>query len=178
MTALGHRRGVFYYRTAEGELYAHTARDHTARGVLALMGGKTHWLYDQHARRNAQGAVTGWNDITAAAALMRQCTAAGFFNPERQVRGPGVLVPRPGADGEPVPALVVHAGDGLWLADGGAGAWRTSGTKVGEIFYAASPPEWRPADTPLSAAEVHEILDHLLRWTWRRLNTAAPVNER
>ena len=145
VTALGHRRGVFYYRTAVRELHAYTARDHTARGVLALMGGKTHWLYDHRARRNAQGAVTGWNDITAAAALMRQCTAAGFFNPERQVRGPGVWVPRPGADGEPVPAPVVHTGDGLWLADGGAGAWRTPAPRW-EIYY--MPPRDRNGARP------------------------------
>ncbi len=125
-----------------------------------------------------RGATLRWNDTAAAAKLMRQCTAAGFFNPERQVRGPGVWVPRPGADGEPVPALVVHAGDGLWLADGGAGAWRTAGTKVGDMFYAASPLQRRPADKPLSAAEAHEILDYLLRWNWRRPNTAALVNER
>lgn len=36
VTALGHRRGVFYYRTAEGELYAYTARDHTAPGRQAV----------------------------------------------------------------------------------------------------------------------------------------------
>ncbi len=169
VTALGHRGKIFYYRTAAGELYDFSLGEHTVRGLLGLMCGDTRWLFNNFPRRNANGDVTGWLDVPAAAFLMRQCGLVGFFNPARQVRGPGVWVPQPGADNEPVPVLVVHSGDALWFASksGETGSWRAAGTRVGDILYAASPAERRPADKALSISEAHEICAYLEKWNWR-----------
>jgi hypothetical protein len=158
---LGHREGVFFYRDPAGQLAPLPARQHTALGLAGLFGGSTWWLITHFKPTGKRADQNGFDNVRAAACLMRRCHKAGFFSADTQVRGPGAWR---GPKGE----LILHCGDELYVypPDGGKAFFLEAGQRVGDAFYAAWPPEGKPAKKEASRQDGHALHQLLGKWNW------------
>lgn len=147
----------FFYLSPGGSLARLGHRDHANTGLLSLFDGDTSWLEHEFPRHDRDGAVVGYNKEEAAGWLMRACATAGFFDPDRHLRGPGAW--RDDAGG-----LLLHCGDAVRLPDG---SWRDAGCRIGDHIYPASIAEPRPAKRPAAPEAGRDLLDLLESWSWR-----------
>lgn len=151
----------YWYLSPCGSLARLGHRDHVATGLISLLDGDTSWLKDRFPRINKEGETIGYQREDAAAWLMKTCTLAGFFDPDRQLRGPGAWRTDEGG-------LLLHCGDAVRLPNGD---WVTAGRQIGEHIYPAGLPEPRPASKPAPAQDGADLLQLLATWNWRAPRT-------
>ena len=139
---LGQKGRSVFYRSASGELIALLDRHHKAEALEKLFGGRIDWL--KHAfpgDLDRDGVPRGYSAKVLRSWCFQEAEAAGFFDPNHDLRGPGVWR----ADDED---LILHCGDAVRIG----GTWEPAGRRVGRIFYPAGRPLPRPAETPASAS--------------------------
>jgi hypothetical protein len=167
--ALGARDGIYHYLSPRGEYRALPFRDHKKLGVVSLFDGDTDWLWKRFPRysKDSDEAI-GWHEDGAATWLMRRCAEAGFFNPDRDIRGVGAWRIDPASDFAAAGPLILHCGDGVRVGRAaGKRAWQRPGLKIDDIIYPAGEAMPRPADTPAPATIARELRDHIASWSWR-----------
>jgi len=151
ITVLGCRGRVSFYLSAMGELWAVRSGEHTGANLEALFCGDLAWI--MHA---FPGTKKGEYSLTELRSwLFAECKKKGFFDPDRDLRGPGAWL-----DGRN--RLILHCGDAV-LIDG---VWRASGFDLDGIVYTRAPAEARPAPTPAPAAAGRELLGFMEMWNW------------
>lgn len=152
--ALGERDGVYYFATPTGKVRAFKPRDFSPVGLIILFNNNETWLR-QNAPQTKDGVVTGFVTRRAAGILAAMCEAAGIFDVDEDVRGPGAWRD---ASGE----LILHCGDRLLVR----GKWHKAGQTIDGKFYVVARPEPRPGDTPAEAGLVGELYEFLESWSW------------
>lgn len=150
ITVVGHRAKVFYYLSAVGEIWDLPPRAHIEANMEALFGGRR-WLVQAFpgSFRNT------YNLSEVRSYLFDEAYERGYFDPDRDLRGPGAWRDARGR-------LIIHCGD-AFLVDG---KWWSTGTRHEGIVYTAAPAEARPAPQPAPAAAGRELLDFLEAWNW------------
>ncbi|HYD29206.1 hypothetical protein [Brevundimonas sp.] len=159
--AAGDGSKTYYYLSPGGALARLNHREHANTGLLSLFDGDMEWLRKTFPRFDKEGEVVGFKQQDAAAWLMRASTRSGFFDPDRQLRGPGAWRDDDGR-------LLLHCGDQIRLPDG---AWLDAGCRIGNHIYPASVPEPRPARKPAAQDDVRDLLELLETWNWRKPET-------
>lgn len=150
----------FVFLDTSGRRISYRARELSPLGLLELCGGDPSYLI-AIAPPGKQGLFDGQ---AAAATVMGLCFAEGLVEVDSPIRGPGVWP-------SPTGALVVHAGDAVWVD----GDWRPAGFKLGPALYTAAPPKERPALQPLDAAEAAKLERGFLLWSWKHPEASAAL---
>jgi hypothetical protein len=160
LLALGERGGRYFFLVKSGELREVAARDMTNPSILlSLFGGDAAWLKETCPKFEKDGAkLDDWAPRAAGARLMRMCAKKGLWDEENvEIRKRGVWRDKAGA-------LVVHAGDHLFYAQGKV----RLGVVVDGAVYPAepriSPPDQRRPATAIEAQECRAMLD---LWRYR-----------
>ena len=162
IVCVGHLEGTYVFLSPSGERRIMTARELTQNGIASIFDGDAKWLTARFTRYNRDGQVTGFLHDAAARWLMRRCAAAGHFDPATPARGVGVWPRR--SLGAADPAVIVHAGDALWMD----GAWGSPGVFVDGAIYAARPRIGRPdMDGPAPEETGRQVLAYLRNWSFR-----------
>jgi len=158
ITPLGQRQGVYYFITKSGELRSAGAREIGAgSGLQSLFDGEVGWLLENFPSTGRNGKPDGgFNALDAGAWLIRACAAAGLFDADSPVRGPGVWR-------SPSGGLIVHCGN-LLIVDGDR---RPAREKIGEAIYPAYPPIAKPARQPATVSAAQRLLAGLSLWRYR-----------
>ena len=162
---VGHR---YFFLSPVGELLEHGKKDFTEPDIVSLFDGDTNWLLKAFPRETDKGQKNGWSFRWARDWLMGECAKVGFFDRNRQVRGPGVWL-------DPHDQLIVHCGDKIYYpTDPDGDVWIDAGVKIDRYVYTAwwpeAPPE-PPGDETRAACS--ELLHELESWNWRA-PTVAP----
>ena len=132
MTVLGCRGRVAFYLSAMGELWALRGGEHTAANLEMLFSGDIAWIMQAF-----PGTKKGDYSLSELRSwLFALAKRRGFFDPDRDLRGPGAWLDKRNR-------LILHCGDAV-LIDG---AWRDSGFDLDGIVYSRAPAEARPAPT-------------------------------
>ncbi len=159
--ALGHDQDAYWYLTAAGLLRGLAPRQHSEPELQSLFAGDDGWLMTVFPRTDRGGKnVIGFDLTPARAWLMRGCHEAGFFDPDRDLRGPGAWLVDPF---DPASGLVLHLGDRVVVA-GDEG--RAAGCRIGEFVYPRTRPEPRPARKAAPAAVGRDLVGFLKAWKW------------
>lgn len=163
VTPLGRQGDVHYFLSPSGNLVARKPREFSRNELAVLFDGDMGWPFSAFPKKDGDGFVVDWNINKLAGWLILKCAECGYFDPERQVRGPGVWRAEK-ETGEVDPRLLVHCGDQL-SSDGGR-TWRPAGCRIGRHVYVAGLPEPRPAlGEGVGAARA--LYDLLRQWNWR-----------
>ena len=149
---LGHRQGVLYFLSNDGEMLEAQA-ERINEGMLdKLFGGETRWMLRHFQKVNRQGdkvlAVTNLRRW-----LIRRCRREGLFDPFTPVRGPGVWPDGKGG-------VLCHSGDGIWAE----GKWGKAGIKRGDAIYSASWRIDRPANREATLDDVATLVEAVGCW--------------
>ncbi|MHA1570342.1 MAG: hypothetical protein ACTSWM_00875, partial [Alphaproteobacteria bacterium] len=140
-----------FYLSAMGELWMLLGREHTEANLEAMFGGDLNWLIQAFpATKKGDYSVKELRSW-----LYAQAKQKGFFDPDRNLRGPGAWL-----DGRN--RLILHCGDAV-LIDG---VWRPSGFDLDGIVYTRAPAEARPAPDAAPAAAGRELLGFMEMWNW------------
>ena len=149
---LGHRQGIYYFLSPDGEMLEAQA-ERINEGMLdKLFGGETRWMLRHFQKVNRQGdkvlAVTNLRRW-----LIRRCRREGLFDPFTPERGLGVWPDGKGG-------VLCHCGDGIWID----GQWRRAGIKRGDAIYPASWRIDRPANREATLADAATLVEAVGRW--------------
>lgn len=177
--ALGYNHGGYCFLNGDGldiiEMPAHKLCSRA--GILGLFLADEDWLRNRFPKKKlVDDGNGGKSEITvdfgfnaAAAHLIRQCRARGYWGNRMTLRGPGIWR---ADDGQPV----VHAGDAV-LIDG---EWRALGLQDGRRFWRTANQVWtfgeaapRP-DTPCDAG-VAAKLQQDMQLCWRFKQSAGAI---
>jgi len=151
VTVLGCRGRAVFYLSGMGELWVLLGREHTGANLELLFSGDLNWIMQAF-----PGPKKGDYSLSELRSwLYAEAKNRGFFDPERDLRGPGAWL-----DGRN--RLILHCGDAV-LMDG---AWRTAGFDLDGIVYTRAPAEARPAPVPAPAAAGRELLGFMEMWNW------------
>ena len=155
---LGACGGIYFYLSPRGELRVLAARAHTAAELESLFDGILVWARAAFPRFDRSGRnVVGYELDELRQWLFREASEVGYFDADRDLRGPGAWRDEDGG-------LVLHCGDEVLFRD----AWVPAGDKLGDgIIYPATAPVPRPADTPAAARAGVELIEFLSCWRWR-----------
>lgn len=170
VTPLGYGEGVYWFADPEGQV--RSKRQLRPGDLIDLFLGQIDWLC-----RAFPGSRKGeaWDNVPAAAQLVRDCVAAGPFD-ARRVRGPGLWwegAEEWDGDGRPGP-VVFHAGDAVYRLSWAAGRMRISGPhpagrRIGDWVYKLGAPMGRGGKvTAATPDEVGWLLDFLGTWNFAR----------
>jgi len=151
VTVLGHRGKVFFYLGASGEMRGLLPSEHNEANLEALFGGRLEWMLQAF----PSPKKAGYNLNELRSWLYRLANIAGFFDPDRNLRGPGTWRDDRGR-------LIVHCGDEVMID----GEWQAAGFKKNNVVYTCAPVEARPAKDAAPAAAARELLGFMEMWCW------------
>ncbi len=160
-TALGQWDGVYYLLGASGQVRPMAVRELNWGGILSLCNGDARWLAETFPtfrmdRDTGELVTTGdWQVKRAAAWIMAECAAAGLYDLNTTLRGPGVW-----RDGT---GIAVHVGERVMIG----GAWRPAGFRSGDVIYVASSSLSEPAPAPATEDQVRGVIDDLALWRFK-----------
>jgi hypothetical protein len=155
---LGHDRGLHFYRTRSGQVVAVPAARHSSRAVIEdLFGGDMTWPiaafpYDKSKKSDPEWDLDGLRQW-----LFQKNHEAGFFDPDRNLRGAGVWREKRGS------GLIVHCGDQLKIL---GQDWTEAGCQIEDKTYPATRALAKPAEVPASAQEGRELVGFFGSWNW------------
>lgn len=157
VTALGHSdQKIFWYVASSGAIVGLRPGAHKKEQIDALFGGRVGWLIDVFPAYGKDGKpIRAVNYTQARRWLFQECLTAGFFQPDRDLRGPGAWRDE---DGD----LILHCGDEV-LIDG---QWRRAGFRDGGFVYPRGRAEPRPGKAAAPAALGRELVGFLEAWNW------------
>jgi hypothetical protein len=159
VTALGVHGKLFFYLDVLGQL--HAVDNHTKDRMRALFGGRVDLLMGQWPTRakgtdEGPGAVIGWKQEDAAAAMQRACAEKGVWSAFEKGRGLGSW---PDPDG----GVILHCGDAILYR----GKWEPPGAHDGFV-YPSGPAIPRPLDEAGWVEPASQLLQTLESWRWLR----------
>jgi hypothetical protein len=169
VTPLGHCGGIYFYLSKAGEVRRLKDQDHKKLPILSLFDGDDDWLTDHCPAYERSGRVRpgAWDQDAAARLLIRLCAGQGLFDPDTQLRGPGVWRTAAGR-------LVIHVGDALSvlsvdeclaLADARQPLdWHRAGQVIDGSLFAATARCPRPAPQPAPRSAGQALLAGLKLW--------------
>jgi hypothetical protein len=157
-TPLGCDEGGRYWFTTPSGMLRSFAADQLAKQphLAALAEGCMRWFWRNYEKITDRGPALNLSAIQEE--LVRQCVAAGYFDPAAPMRGPGTW----DAQGR----IIVHAGDALLVEEESAFAWTPPGQRYGEALYTAKPAIKRPGEAAASTNAGADILATLWHWRW------------
>lgn len=189
--ALGHSAGAYYFSDPVGQLRVYDERKMSPAGMISLFLGDISWLEaacPTGSKRDVKGTDRcSWHNPTAQKILITACRRAGFFDPAKQTRGPGIWplgeITKGAANFQGAAQIVIHAGDKVGtvmftkIADSDRVAasidWEDAGCKIGSFVYSARAPRPQPAETPGTEEDAAEAFAQFLRWRLQHGETAA-----
>lgn len=154
-------KGYLYFLSRGGYVRAYRPPELNTPNIEDLFAGRLDWLFEAFPSYDREGRPAGFSTRQVRCWLIRQANDAGFFSPERDVRGPGAW-----RDGET--GLILHCGDMVWHK----GAWHEAGLKIGRVIYPAAAPEPRPAAKAATAEDGQALASFSEAWNW--LSPPAP----
>lgn len=161
IVALGQRNGQFYFIGTSGEIRVFEPRHFTNMGIVSLFGGGTQWLWKNFPKRARESEeIVGFSLSAAGAFLMRRAAAAGLWNEETPIRGPGVW-----RDDKKQP--LAHCGDMLFVQQGERPKWIAAGVYLGSAIYPAAPAITRPCEIVAAGDDARKLLDCIGLWKWK-----------
>lgn len=155
--ALGVHGKMFYYLDYLRQL--REVDNHTRDAMRGIFGGRQELLKSAFPRWSKGGEETppkviGWDQESAATAMMRACAERGVWSPRERLRGLGAW---PDEDG----GIVLHCGDKILSR----GEWCDPGDIDGYV-YPGDTGTPRPRTGDPRAAQ--RLLDRLGSWSWER----------
>lgn len=194
VTALGHsmreNTNTVHFLDAKGQVRSFGGGGLRASTILDLFFGDLTWLQSTSPNltgdgNHLSGDKATWKSTHVAPLLLRACDAAGFFEPDDMVRGPGVW-PYGAVDEWPRVdrRIVVHTGDQVWLitpapidvdADGrsltdanarGTVKNHRAGLRLGDFVYSRSAAENPPDEEALSDEDAARLIRFNGSWAW------------
>ena len=170
---LGIEGDLFHLVDSAGQFRSMAASDFSHSGIQSLFAATPNWpqwAWPRYGRAPksepgdppAPPPIKSFEDDAVRQALFLACSRRGLFSPQNRLRGRGAWRLKGGG-------LVYHAGEELWVYEGG----RLKALETGLVenhFYArmaSVPAPWpqpvTPADNPC-----RELLAGFRRWTWDR----------
>lgn len=156
VTALGTKKGTYYYIDALGQFRELKDKEHARTILLGLLGPNIEFATTMYAKLSADGFPTGWKPDEFGKDLMAECALKGVWEPFERVRGAGVWLDD---DGE----IVIHSGDTI-IENGEARDPGVSGAYV----YPSEPPRQKPWEGDVKADDFKDLYGLLKTWSWRR----------
>ena len=157
--------GRFFFLSRSGKVRPLTHRDLTRSGIDSLFVGNTDWLVATHPQLDRKGNPTDdWDADKARSDLLKRCDGAGYFDPDRQIRGPGTWRDDDGG-------LIIHCGDRVLIGE----CWEKAGFVHQGNVYPTYPRKMPPPISPASEADVADLLEFINRWNWRWAEGAGRV---
>jgi len=131
--------------------------------IAALFGGVQDWLAE-NCPANAQQKKNGvkWDTELVRDLLIQRCTAEGFFDVDRMVRGHGAWRDDDGG-------LILHCGRQILIG----GAYVDAGRRIGKYVYPRAPEMTRPGAQAATGADAAALMHFIDTWNWRRPDQAA-----
>lgn len=156
VTALGTKRGMYYYIDALGQFRELKDKDHGRLYLQGLLGNEIGFATKCYAKKSEEGFVTGWKPEEFAKDLMAECAEHGVWEPFERVRGAGCWLDD---DDE----IVIHCGDEIIK----------NGTKInpgvcGAFVYPSEPARQKPWEGDVKPADFEPLYSLLKTWAWRR----------
>lgn len=188
MRGLGDRRvNTLHFLDSKGQVQSYSASAlRTPTNVLMLTFGDQTWLEAMAPNKTAEGnALPGdrgsWKASVIVPLLMRACDAAGFFDPEKAVRGPGVwpygeVKEWPRRD----PRIVVHTGDKVYVVSTDRRPVKIEdyrgGVRLGEFVYTRTRAEDPLEADALAEGEAMSLIRFYECWMWEEKARALGVS--
>lgn len=160
---LGHVGVRYYFISSAGEKLDFNARDLIRLNISSLFGGDTQWLSDNFPIYNKKDEkiLNAFNANNAAEWLMRQCRAAGLFNPETPLRRLGVW--RAGDE------VVAHLGGDVWYKK----IKQKAGCVINHAIYTACNTMQLPDfDNPADRFDALRLRQNMNVWAFGQKNDA------
>lgn len=154
--------------------------------VLDLFFGHEAWLESVASNKVGEVPLPGdrmtWKATMVVPMLMRACHAAGYFEPQDKLRGPGVwpygrVKDRARRD----PRVVVHLGDRVYVVRTDQRPVKPerhpAGSRIGDFVYCRRPAEDNPFVEPaLTDDEAHAIIRFYDCWTYEETARVGDVS--
>ncbi len=195
IVALGHSRrvvagsrvNVFHFLNTKGETESYSASALRTPAIIeGMFFGHMAWVESMAPNKTFDGAVMPgdkptWKSAVIRTMLMRACDAAGFFEPDNAVRGPGVwpfgpVKEWPRRD----PRIVLHTGESVYViwTDQRPARFEKhrGGVRVGDFVYCRTRPEDGLADGALTDSEALGIIRFYECWSWEEKARALDVS--
>jgi hypothetical protein len=170
---LGFEGALYHLIDSSGQFRSLAPSDFSHAGIQSLFAGCPNypqWAWPRYGRAPATkegeapkpAPIKSFEDDAVRQALFRACDRKGMFSPTDKLRGRGSWMLRGGG-------LVYHAGEDLWIWDGGRMKTLETGLLEGHLYarYPALPSPWTEtitaADNPAGA-----VLETLRKWNWER----------
>ncbi|MBF0562664.1 MAG: hypothetical protein HQL37_11715 [Alphaproteobacteria bacterium] len=159
MTALGHRKGVYFYLDGTGQFRDLSEKDHAQAVLDGLFSDHAEWVRDHFSEDQKNGDQSDIRYAPLRRALMAACVRKGFFDPMERLRGRGAWL---GDDGQ----LILHRGDAVLVGSD----WYKPGV-IGSHLYLGDAPLPPPAKDPQAAGKAGpagELMEMLGTWQFQR----------
>jgi hypothetical protein len=164
---------VYHLIDASGQFRSLTAGDFSHAGMQALFAQTPNypqWAWPRYGRapkaepgeKAPEPPIKSFEDDAVRQALFFACAAKGLFSPTDKLRGRGAWTLKGGQ-------LVYHAGEELWVCEGGRIKALETGLH-GEHLYprmAPLPSPWTEKITP-DNNPAGGLLDTFRKWNWKR----------
>lgn len=182
----GGRTKVWHILDTNGQLESLTASHLRSHAIISgLFFGNVAWLEEMASNKTAEGAElpgdkATWKLNKIVSLIQRACEAAGFFDPENAVRGPGVwpygvVKEWPRRD----PRIVVHTGAAVWVVDTGKKPAEfkryAGGVRIGEYVYVRTRAEDALSTVALDNADAARLIRFYEAWNWKDKTVALKI---
>lgn len=165
VTALGYKRELYFFLTADHGFKAIRDKDFSKLKFMSLYSGDNNYLMALWPRYTKEGKVTSFHADLAAGDHMAACSKAGPWDPSHSLRGAGAWR---GADGD----LIWNLGDETIVrhpVTKSEPPWtKAAGPKIGEHIYLRVKKQVRPWGEAVGAADAKVLLAGLQTWNWAR----------
>lgn len=186
VTMLGREGEVYHLIDSDGQFRSMAASDFSHSGIQALFSATPHypeWAWPRLGgrknidleeafaevdedeggkKKRPQVRIESFKDDDVRKSLFRAASLRGLFNPHDRLRGRGAWTDRGGN-------LLYHAGEDLWVSEGGKLKEIGTGLHYGHLYPRLSPVpapwsvEVGPADNP-----ARELVTAFRTWSWER----------
>lgn len=167
VTLLGSENGRYSFLTPSGEDRYISGDGFSKGAIIDLYQARTDWLYKKFGIEDRDGNIKGWSHQAVNEYLVRESARLPLFNPQSQMRGPGVWMEE--GDNDVPDHCVVHHGDGIYinLPEAMGGGFRKP-CRYRNMIYALRPPEPKPAAKESTTADAARLLELVRSWNWNR----------
>jgi hypothetical protein len=170
---IGFEGGIKYFIDSMGQFRAIKAAELNQVGIQDLFSAAPNypkWMCPRWSKPvvDKKGIITKPSEIVSFEAddikeiLFRACARKGFFSPSDKMRGRGAWTLRSGQ-------IVYHAGDSLWITQGGRFTKLPTGVHHSKLYprLSALP---RPWTEPIGMDEnpAPKLLETFRKWNWTR----------
>ena len=164
---LGFEGELFHLIDSSGQFRSMEAADFSQAGIQGLFAATPHypkWAWPRYGRAKPDEAppIKSFEADGVKEALFFACTRKGLFSPVDRLRGRGAWRMKTGG-------LIFHAGEELWLYEGGRVKVLECGRHEGYLYprFPAIPPPW-PRPIKVKDNPARELLSDFRTFSWER----------